>query len=122
MDNENNLEDSTDIAVIHEEIEAIESELVEVVKAKNLTSAMSRLSNSDDFDLVFNQHFLKHYRDTACSNIGNTNKDGRDNYAVGLAGRSMFEHFCNHLVEADKDMTEKIVELESEIKNLKSRL
>lgn len=122
MDEITTVEDSNDIAYALESIEAIESELVEARKAQNLTSAMSRISETSDFDLVFNQHFLKHYRDTACANIGNTNKDGRENYAVGLAGRSMFEHFCNNLIEADKTVSDKIKELELEVKSLKSRL
>jgi len=116
------MEDTIDVVEITESIEAIEAELVEANKALALTSAMTRLSDNADFDLVFNQHFLKHYRDTACANIGNTNRDGRENYAVGLAGRSMFEHFCNNLIEANKTIVDKIKEAEIEIKSLKTRL
>lgn len=115
------MEENNTVEVL-ESINAIEAELVEAKKALNLTSAMTRLSDNVDFDLVFNQHFLKHYRDTACANIGNTNRDGRENYAVGLAGRSMFEHFCNNLIEAGKTIEDRIKESESEIKSLKSRL
>lgn len=115
-------EDEMSVEEINEGIEAISAEIVELNKSLNLSTAMSNLSESEDFDLVFNQHFLKHYRDTACANIGNTNRDGRENYAVGLAGRSMFEHFCNHIIEAKKPLEERIKELESEIKKLKSRL
>lgn len=110
------------IEEINTDIESISAELIELQKSLELSTAMCNLSESKDFDLVFNQHFLKHYRDTACANIGNTNRDGRDNYAVGLAGRSMFEQFCDNIVSAKKPIEDRIKEFESEIKRLKSML
>lgn len=114
--------EAVNVNEINDDIEAITAENVELGKSLDLTVAMCKLSDMPEFDLVFNQHFLKHYRDTACGNIGNTNRDGRDNYAVGLAGRSMFENFCDSLIVAKPQIEVKIKENESEIRRLKSML
>ncbi|MCH9712811.1 MAG: hypothetical protein K0U20_09330 [Proteobacteria bacterium] len=100
---------------MNENIQQINEEIETLEKAIAISKAMQRLSESDDFKLVFKDNFIKAYRDTAVVNIGLVRADAQEGIKVGLIGRAHFEAYCEDLVEP-------LPQLEDGLKELKEAL
>lgn len=96
-------------------VQELENEIAEMEKGLALSAAMVELSEMPQFDLVFNQQFVKSYRDTAVVNVGMVKQEAKQGIMQGLISRALFEQFVDSLIGAKPELEETIKVMKEEL-------
>ena len=80
-------------------VEEIESELKKCDYQIKLSDGLLEMTKTDAWKDIFEDLFLKAYRETSAYNVGILTPDGRDNYLHQITARSIFQRFVDGLLE-----------------------
>ena len=91
MNDEIQDEASTDIELINEDISKYE-------EVKRLGDSMIKLMDTPEFTELFEEMYLKAYRETSAYNVALFNEEGKKAYLYNIVSRSHFERFCASVI------------------------
>jgi len=93
---------------------SLEEQMDVYLKDKELAEAMTRLKTNPDFVKVFEEKFVKDFTLTQVYNLVAYDQQSRVKVHEQMVARSVFQRYCDELIEDGKIAIENMAELKSE--------
>lgn len=83
-------------------------------KQVELAKAMKRLQSNVDFQMIFDEKFVKDWAITQTYNMSVYNQQSRVGVIENMVARSIFSQFCDQLIEDGKIAFDTLKQIEGE--------
>ncbi|NOQ31131.1 MAG: hypothetical protein GQ570_08425 [Helicobacteraceae bacterium] len=98
-------------------VQAIQEELAKHTTVARQAQEFKTMMELPIWKEIIEEYFLKAYRETSAYNVGIMTNDAKDSYMYQITARSIFQRFCDGLIDDGKQASEIVNELTEELVN-----